>query len=85
MNPRSSLEIAQSLGFTLPSPAYLIGALLFGIVGLAAFRIGRKRQTHRTTALGMALMLYPYLVSQTWILWAVGAALCAGLWIDHQA
>ena len=29
-------------------------------------------------------MLYPYLVSQTWALYALGLALCAGIWWDGR-
>jgi hypothetical protein len=28
-------------------------------------------------------MFYPYLVSQTWALYGIGAALCAGLLLDR--
>jgi hypothetical protein len=34
--------------------------------------------------LGVALMFYPYAVSGTVALYAVGLALCAGLAWDHQ-
>lgn len=35
-------------------------------------------------ALGLTLMLHPYLSSQTWAIYAVGMALCAGLWIERR-
>jgi hypothetical protein len=81
MNDLSSL---QSLGFEWPSPAYLTGALLFGILGFVAYRAGKKQGKPRTRWLGLALMLYPYLVSNTWVLWAAGAALCAGVMLDRE-
>ena len=84
MNPAEALRTAQTLGITLPSPAYLFGAIVFGIVGLVAWRFGRKRQRPRTLWLGVALMFYPYLVSQTWLLYAIGVALCAGIWFDRE-
>ena len=37
--------------------------------------IGRPR----TRWLGLALMLYPYIVWQTWLLYLVGAGLCAAI------
>ena len=80
MNKLSDL---QSLGFTLPSPAYLFGAIVFGLVGLVAWRYGRKGQRPLTKWLGVALMFYPYVVSPTWLLYVVGAALCAGLFYDR--
>ena len=81
MNELSSL---QALGLELPSPAYLLGAILFGLVGLAALRSGRRSGRRRTLWSGVALMVYPYAVSQTWLLYAVGAALCAGIYIDSR-
>ncbi len=80
MNKLSDL---QSLGFTLPSPSYLFGAIVFGLIGLVAWRYGRKRQRPVTQWLGVALMFYPYAVSRTWLLYAIGAALCAGLFYDR--
>lgn len=65
------------MGFALPSPAYLLGALLFGLVGYIAYRRGRKTAQPVLTWTGVALMLYPYAVPQTWLLWAVGAGLSA--------
>ena len=78
------LAALQSLGLELPSPTYLAGAILFGLVGLAAFRRGRKLGRRRTTWLGVALMVYPYAISRTWLLYAVGVALCAGVLVDRD-
>jgi hypothetical protein len=70
-----------SLGFELPSPAYLVGAILFGIAGYVAFRRGRKASRPELTWVGLALMFYPYAVSQTWLLWVVGAVLSGWLYV----
>jgi len=37
-----NLKTFESMGFTLPSPAYLIGAIFFSIIGYAAYRYGKK-------------------------------------------
>jgi hypothetical protein len=74
------LKMIQDAGFAWPSPAYLFGALLFGIVGFAAYRYGKKTQHIAPRGIGLALMLYPYLISQTWLLYLVGAALCGALY-----
>ena len=71
-----ALKELAALGLELPSPAYLIGASLFGIVGWIAFRRGRQTSTSSLTWTGLALMFFPYAVSQTWLLWIIGAALC---------
>ena len=77
------LAALRTLGLELPSPAYIFGAIVFGLIGLAAFRYGRKRQRGTTVWLGVSLMVYPYAISRTWMLYAVGIALCAGIYFDH--
>lgn len=79
MTPESALA-----GLSLPSPAYLFGTLLFGLIGMAAFGYGRKTDRPRTLCLGLVLMLYPYAVSGTGLLYAIGTLLCAGLWLDRE-
>lgn len=80
MRAMDELNPLASLGLVLPSPAYIAGAILFGLIGYAAFRRGRKTSTASLTWTGVALMLYPYAVPQTWLLWAVGTGLCAWLY-----
>lgn len=80
----NELAALQSLGLEMPSPLYLIGAILFGVFGLAAFRRGRQTGRRTTMWLGVALMVYPYAVSRTWLLYVVGAALCAGVLLDQR-
>jgi hypothetical protein len=75
------LKTLEALGFSLPTPAYLIGAILFGIVGYVAYRYGKKHESPKAKWLGVALMLYPYAVPQTWLLYLVGTALCVGLYV----
>lgn len=72
----NELKQLESLGLVLPTPAYILGAILFGIIGWVAFRRGRKASNGVLTWTGVALMLYPYVVSETWMLWSVGIALC---------
>ena len=79
----NTLSELQALGLELPSPAYIFGALLFGLIGLLAFRHGRRSERRLTLWLGVALMLYPYAVSNTWLLYGVGLALCAGIYLDR--
>ena len=44
-------------------------------MGYLAFRHGRKSSRTDMTIVGVVLMLYPYVVSETWMIWAMGAAL----------
>jgi apolipoprotein N-acyltransferase len=72
------------LGISLPSPAYIFGAIVFGLVGLVAFRSGRRSGNRPTLWLGVALMFYPYVVSNVWLMYLVGAGLCAGIYFARE-
>ena len=78
------LSALQSLGISLPSPAYIVGAVLFGLLGFAAYRYGKKTERPRTKWLGVTLMLYPYVVYQTWLLYLVGVGLCVAVYWDRS-
>jgi hypothetical protein len=78
----ANLQTLQSLGIFLPTPAYIIGTVISGLIGFAAYRYGKRADRRRCKWLGVALMLYPCAVAQTWLLYVVGAALCIGVLID---
>ena len=78
------LKTLETLGFTLPSPAYIFGAVVFGIIGYAAYRYGKKAPNQATKWIGVALMLYPYAISGTWLLYIVGTGLSIGLYISTR-
>ena len=79
-----SIEALESIGFTLPSPAYLIGAILFGIIGFAAYRYGKKASLSNLKWIGIGLILYPYVISETWLLYLVGSGLCVALYLFRR-
>ncbi len=78
------LKNLETLGLTLPSPAYIFAAILFGIIGIAAYRYGKKSALAIPRWLGIALMLYPYVVSETWQLYVIGGGLCAALYVYRK-
>jgi len=79
------IETLQSMGIELPSMAYVIGTVVFGIAGMVAFWQGRKLKRPRVKWLGVALMFFPYLVWNTPLLYCVGVALCAALWVYRRS
>jgi hypothetical protein len=81
----NDLKQLETLGLVLPSAAYIFGAILFGIVGYVTFRRGRKTSSAALTWTGVALMLYPYAVSQTWMLWVLGVALCGWVYLKWSS
>ena len=82
---KDNLAALEALGITLPSTAYIIGLVFFGIVGYVAYRYGRKMSLQTTKWIGIALMLYPYAISTTWLLYLVGAALCVGAYLSARS
>ncbi|MDB5945249.1 MAG: hypothetical protein JWQ33_275 [Ramlibacter sp.] len=73
-------DFLQSFGLEIPSVAYIVGTILFGIVGLVAWRHGRRVTLPKPKWIGLALMLYPYATPQTWLMYLVGTALCVWLY-----
>ena len=71
MDTQASLDNLGSLGLTLPSPAYIAGAILFSIIGYAAYRYGKKQSLAGPKWIGIALMLYSYVTPETWMMYAV--------------
>src|SRR5207249_10965779 len=66
------------------NPTALFGSLLFGAIGLAAFIYGKRMVLYKSMVIGIVLMAYPYFVAQTWLLYAVGCALCVGLYVFRE-
>ena len=69
------LKALESMGLVLPSAWYIVGAILFGIVGYVFYRRGKATKQSGLLWTGVALMLYPYAVSETWMLWIIGFGL----------
>jgi hypothetical protein len=63
------------------NPAALIGSLLFGTIGIGVFMYGKKMVLYKPMVIGLALMIYPYLVPQTWLLYTIGGGLCLALYL----
>ena len=50
-------------------------AIVFSLVGFAAYRYGKKNSEPRQLFLGIALMAYGYFVSHAWVSLSIGAVL----------
>ena len=70
--------------FQLPAPGALLASLVFGVIGFAAFMYGRKQARFSAMTIGTALMVYPYFFDRVWLLWSIGLALCAGLYVFRE-
>ena len=69
------LKALESMGLVLPSAWYIVGAILFGIAGYVFYRRGKATKQPTLLWTGVALKLYPYAVSETWLLWVIGCGL----------
>ena len=65
----------------MPSPAALFALVVFGVIGTVALMYGKRMQQWKTMIVGGALLVFPYFVAQTWLIWAVGCALCVALYL----
>ena len=81
MDPTTLIHAA---GPHLPSPGYLFGMLMFSLIGYVAFRHGRRSERKSAIGIGVALMLFPYVISSTLWLYVVGGLLCAALFVDRS-
>lgn len=52
------------------------GALIFGALGFWLIRAGRRAGNILWALIGLAMMVYPYFVSNGWVTWGIGFALC---------
>ena len=68
----------------MPSPAALFVSLVFGVIGLTAFLYGKKHALIVPMMLGLGLMLFPYFVSNIWLMCGIGAALTAAIWYFRE-
>ena len=62
------------------SEAWLLWGVAFGSIGLAYFVYGKKQQRFVPLLCGIALMVYPYFISNTVLLVAVGLMISAVLY-----
>ena len=62
-------------GFQLPEPLALMGMVMFSLLGMWAFKEGRREANIKQLLLGIALAGYSYFTPETWQVWLVGAVL----------
>jgi len=63
------------------SPGALFASLVFGAIGMGALVYARKMSVFKPAIIGVALMAYPYFVSDNWLLWGLGVVLTISLFV----
>jgi len=77
--PGANLALPKSVPeFSTPN---LLAGLLFGSIGFVGFFYGRRMSHWKPMFLGIALMAYPYFVENTLILYGIGLAGTAALFL----
>lgn len=76
-----ALNSPELLGMAKPGVWYIVGSILFGILGYISFRRGRKTEQSSLIWTGFALMIFPYAVTEVWMLWAIGSSLSVWVWM----
>lgn len=61
--------------------AYLIGSLLFSGIGFVAFVFGKKQARPKAMILGLILLAYPYFITDTAAMYAVGIVVTVCLFV----
>ena len=61
-----------------------VGGLIFGSIGFIAFIYGKKMSEYRPMIIGILLMAYPYFISSNVLLYTIGIALTAALFIFRE-
>ncbi len=59
----------------------LITGGIFSAIGLAALVYGKKQSRIKPMLIGIALMVYPYLITDTMLIVVIGALLTSALFI----
>ena len=68
----------------MPEPSDLFAMLVFSIIGLLAFKAGKRDAQPAKLVIGMVLMLYPYFVPSGFWLWIAGVGLTALLFVFRE-
>lgn len=61
----------------MESTSQLVWGMLFGAIGLGFFVYGKKQRAVIPFFVGIALFIFPYFISNTYLLVTTGAALVA--------
>ena len=58
--------------------------ILFGSIGMGAFVYGKSTSAFKPIIIGILLMVYPYFVEGTTLMYGVGAVLCVALFLMRE-
>ena len=53
----------------------LLAGFIFGVLGIFLIKRGKEESNFTWAGVGLTLIVYPYFISNTFLIWALGAAL----------
>jgi hypothetical protein len=56
-------------------------SLLVSSIGFVLFEYGRRMKRPPQIGIGLVMLIYPYFVSNVWLMFGVALVLIAGLWV----
>ena len=77
-------ETRDTTLFLMFSPYNILAGFIFGTIGWGSWRYGRSLDRWKPVAIGVALMVYPYFIYNSWLLWGIGVGLLVLLWFQHH-
>ena len=78
------LNKALTSGLGNFSMANLIGGILFSFIGSIAFMYGKKQASFKPMIIGIVLVVYPWFVTTTWLVYAIGIVLTVALFVFND-
>ena len=68
----------------MPEPEDLIAMLLFSVIGIIAFRNGKRELNIPRLVIGLVLLIFPYFIPSGLWLWVTGAARTGLLFVFRE-
>lgn len=59
----------------------LLASLLVSSIGFVLLSYGKKMSRPPQMLTGLVLLVYPYFITNAWLMLAIGVALCGLLWL----
>ena len=66
------------------SSGYIFAQLMIGLGGASLFMYGKKAQRLWPLLGGIAMSIYPWFVTDVWLLWAIAIGICVVLYLLRE-
>lgn len=77
-------SVMTTYGLNLGGPSFSFGnimaGIIFGIIGMAALKYGHQEKNYRPVVIGLFLIIFPYFVSNTILMYVLGVGVSSLLY-----